>query len=419
MISPLLRQPTFRRFWLGETVSLFGDQISLFAIPLTAVLVLHAGPEQMGLLTAAGLLPSLLFSLYAGVRVDRRGRRRRTMIAADVARAALLLSVPAAYLSGVLGLPQLYGVAFAIGVADVFFAVAYSTLFVSVVRRDDFIAGQSLLNGSRAASGVGGQSLAGLLVAALTAPGALLLDALSFLVSAFALHRIDPAEPEPEPAGAGHLAAGIRFIRRSVVIRAMLLATTTVNFFTFAFNAIFILYATRSLHVAPAVLGLVLGAGAVGAVLGSMVATRIAGRIGLGRAFALGCVLFPAPLVFVPLAAGSRWAELGCLFLAEFGAGLGVMILDIAGGTIRVLEVPDRMLARVSGAYRMVNYGVRPLGALAGGTLGGVVGLPATLWVSVIGATACALWLLGTPLLSRSANRPTPPEGAVEVISGR
>jgi predicted MFS family arabinose efflux permease len=267
------------------------------------------------------------------------------MIGADLVRAALLLTLPAAYLAGTLGLAQLYAVTCAIGVCDVFFAVAYSTLFVSVVRPDDYVAGQALLNGSRAASGVGGQSLAGLLVAALSAPGALVLDAVSFVASAFALHRIDPAEPEPERAGTAQLAAGIRFIRRSAVIRAMLLATTTVNFFTFAFNAIFILYVTRSLHVHPAVLELVLGAGAVGAVLGSTVTTRIAGRIGLGRAFALGCVLFPAPLAFVPLAAGPRWVLLGALFLAEFGTGLGVMILDITGGTIRVLEVPDRMLA--------------------------------------------------------------------------
>lgn len=408
MIPPLLRESTFRRFWTGQTISLFGDQISLFAIPLTAVLVLHAGPEQMGLLTAAGLLPSLLFSLHAGVRVDRRGRRRRTMIGADLARAALLITLPLAYLAGVLGLPQLYAVAFAIGVCDVFFAVAYSTLFVSVVASDDYVGGQALLNGSRAASGVGGQSLAGLLVAALTAPGALLLDAASFVASAFALHRIDPAEPEPERAEAGHLVAGIRFIRRSAVMRPALLSTTTVNFFTFAFNAIFILYATRSLHVHPAVLGLVLGAGAFGAVLGSMVTTRIAGRIGLGRAFALGCVLFPAPLAFVPLAAGPRWVELVALFLAEFGSGLGVMVLDIAIGTIFALEIPDRMRARVSGAYRMVNYGVRPLGALAGGTLGGAIGLPATLWLAVIGATSCVLWLLGTPLLKIDATGKRP-----------
>jgi predicted MFS family arabinose efflux permease len=244
------------------------------------------------------------------------------------------------------------------------------------------------------------------LIAVFSAPGALLLDAVSFVASAFALHRIDPAEPVPERAEAGHLAAGIRFIRRSAVMRAALLATTTVNFFTFAFNAIFILYASRSLHVHPGVLGLVLGAGAVGAVFGSMVTTRIAGRIGLGRAFALGCVLFPAPLAFVPLAAGPRWVELGALFLAEFGAGLGVMILDISIGTIFALEIPDRMRARVSGAYRMVNYGVRPLGALAGGTLGGAIGLPATLWVSVIGATSCVGWLIGSPLLKIGSRTP-------------
>ncbi len=400
MIPPLLRQVTFRRFWTGQVVSLFGDQVSLFAVPLTAVLVLHAGPEQMGLLTAAGLLPSLLFSLLAGSLVDRRGQRRRTMLGADLVRAGLMVSIPVAYACGVLVLPQLYAVAFAVGICDVFFAVAYSTLFVSVVPPADYLAGQSLLNGSRAMSFVVGQSAAGLLVAAFTAPGAIVLDALSFLGSAFALKRIDPAEPVTSGEGHGSLAAGITFIRRSATIRAALRATATVNFFTLAFNAIFILYATRSLHVRPAVLGFVLGAGAVGALLGSVVTGRIARRIGVGRAFALGCVAFPAPLALAPLAAGPTWMVLGALFLAEFGSGLGVMILDISIGAIFATEIPDRLRARVSGAYRSVNYGIRPLGALTGGFLGGALGLRPTLWLAVVGGCTCALWLVRSPILA-------------------
>lgn len=411
MIPPLLREPTFRRFWAGQTISLFGDEITVFAIPLVAVLVLHAGPEQMGLLTAAGLAPSLVFSLLAGARVDRRGHRRRTMLRCDFARAVLLATVPAAYGLGVLGLPQLYLVTFAIGTFDVFFAVAYSTLFVSVVAPADYVAGQSLLNGSRAMSFVGGQSLAGVLVAVLTAPGALVADALSFLGSAFALSRIDPAEPPTEPAARGHLAAGAAFIRRSPVVRSTLAATATVNFFTLAFNAIFVLYAVRGLGVHPAVLGLVLGSGAVGGLLGSVLTGRICRRLGLGRAFACSCVLFPAPLALVPLAGGPRLLVLGCLFLAEFGAGFGVMLLDISVGTIYANEVPDRLRARVAGARRTLNYGVRPLGALAGGVLGGALGLQPTLWISVAGASACVLWLVRSPVLTLREPEATP--GAV------
>ncbi len=389
MIPPLLRERPFRRFWAGQTVSLVGDQISLFAVPITAVLVLRANATQMGLLTAAGLLPSLLFSLAAGSVIDRRGHRRRTMLAADLGRALLMATVPLSYALGRLGLSQLYAVTFAVGVLDVLFFVAYNGLFVSVVSPDRYVEGQSLLNGSRAMSSVLGQSGAGLLIAAITAPGAILVDAASFLLSAFALMRIHPAEPPTEPATHGHLIAGIRFIRDSRIVRAALGATATVNFFTLAFNAIVILYATRELHIRPAVLGLVLGA---------LVTGRITRLIGLGPAFVVGCVLFPAPLLLVPLASGPRIVVLACLFAAEFLAGAGVMLLDISIGAIFAAAIPDRLRSRVSGAYRTVNYGIRPLGALTGGLLGSAIGLRPTLWLASLGGVTCVLWLMRTPV---------------------
>jgi Na+/melibiose symporter-like transporter len=245
-----------------------------------------------------------------------------------------------------LGPPQLYAVTFAVGTLDVLFFVAYSTLFVSVVSPDRYIDGQALLNSSRAISSVLGQSGAGLLIAAITAPGAIIVDAVSFLISAFALARIHPTEPPTEPASRGHLIAGARFIRHARTVRAALGATATVNFFTFAFNAIVILYATRSLHIRPAVLGLVLGCGAVGGLVGSLITGRLTRRIGVGPTFVAGCILFPAPLALVPLASGPHIVVLACLFAAEFGAGAGVMLLDISIGAIFAGVVPDRLRSR-------------------------------------------------------------------------
>jgi MFS family permease len=282
VIPPLLHDTAFRRFWAGQTVSLLGDQVSLFAVPLTAVLVLHANAAQMGLLTAAGLLPSLLFSLAAGAAIDRHGQRRRIMLMTDVGRSLLMATIPIGYALGRLGLPQLYAVTFAVGTLDVLFFVAYSGLFVSVVPPQRYVQGESLLNGSRAMSFIVGQSGAGLLVVAITAPGAIVVDALTFLVSGLALARIRPAEPSTAEPGHGDLAAGVRFIAGSRTLRSALGATATVNFFAFAFNAIVILYATRALHVHPAVLGLVLGSGAIGGLLGSFVTGRVTRRIGLG-----------------------------------------------------------------------------------------------------------------------------------------
>ena len=398
-IPAALRERDFRRFWFGESVSLFGDQITLIALPLAGVLALHASAAEMGYLTAAEIAPALFFSLHAGAWLDRYGHRRETMIATVVGRAALLATIPAAYWLGILTLAQLYIVGFLIGTLSVFFFVAYTTLFVSLVPRERYLEANSLLNGSRAFSFVGGPSIGGLLVQAFSAPGALVADAVSFLVSAFTLSSIKPVEPPIEEAQSGHVKAGLRYLWRSPVIRASLLATATINFFNFVFWALFILYANRTLGVTPGVLGLVLGAASIGGVTGSILAGRISRRFGVGPAFVASCVVFTAPLLLVPLAHGPYWLILALLFAAEFLSGFGVMILDIVGGSIKTALIPDRLRARVAGAYMVVNYGVRPVGALVGGALGTWIGLRSTLWIGTAAAIAGVLWLFPSPLM--------------------
>ena len=398
-VPSLLRENReFRAFWAGQSISLFGDQITLLALPLLAVLLLHAGAQEMGYLTAAGLVPTLLFALHAGAWVDRHGRRRQVMIAADIGRALLLATIPAAYAVGKLTMLHLYAVAFLVGTLSVLFMVSYGALFVSIVPRDRYVEGNAILHGSRALSFVGGPSLGGLLVQILSAPVALAADAISFLASAFFLGRISPAEPPTEKGGRGQVVAGARFIVQSPVIRAALAAGATFNFFNFMFSALFLLYATRVLGVRPAMLGAVLGAGAVGAVFGSTITGWIGRRIGIGPTFILGCVLFPLPLVLVPAAAGPMLLVLAFLFAARFGSGLGVMVLDISIGSIFAAMIPHHLRSRVSGAFTVVNYGVRPLGSLVGGALGTAIGLRPTLWIATVGAIAGFLWLLPSPL---------------------
>jgi MFS family permease len=396
--APLLRQRLFRRFWLGETVSLFGDQVTLIALPLTAVLVLDAGPAQMGYLVAAELVPNLLFSLHAGAWIDRRGRRREAMIATNLGRGALIATIPLAYAFDALTMEQLYVVAFLAGTLTVIFGVAWASLFTTLVEREEYVAASSLLHGSRAFSFVAGPSVGGVLVQVFRAPLALVIDALSFLVSAAFLASIHPREAETEEAESGHIVAGLRYILQTPIIRASLAATATVNFFNFMFWALFILFATRTLDVEPGTLGLVLGAAAVGGLIGSIVTGRVSRRIGIGPAFVFGCVLFPAPLVLVPLAGGPQPVVLAMLFSAEFLSALGVMIVDISAGSIFAAQIPERLRARVSGAYTFVNYGVRPLGSLAGGALGAAIGLRPTLWIATLGALLGVLWLLPSPL---------------------
>jgi MFS family permease len=260
VVPRLLREnPDFQRLWAGLSISQLGDQISLIALPLVAVLALDASAAQMGYLAAAGLAPNLLFALHAGALADRFGRRRKLMIAADLGRAVLIGSIPAAYAVDRLSLGLLYVVAFLVGTLSVLFTVSYSTLFVSILSRERYVEGTSLVSGSRALSFVVGPSIGGWLVQILSAPVALIADGLSFVGSALFLGSMSPKEPPTSRRRRGEVTAGARFIARSSIMRASLLATATVNYFNFVFWALLVLYATRELHVAPGTLGLVLG----------------------------------------------------------------------------------------------------------------------------------------------------------------
>ena len=414
-IPPLLFDAVdFRRLWIGQSISVLGDQVTLIGLPLVAVLVLGADAAEMGYLTALGVLPHLLFSLPAGIWLDRIQRRRRLMILADLGRAMLIASIPAAFALGALRLPQLYLVAFLSGSLAVAFDLSWNTVFVAVTKRERYVEAMALLNGSRSLAYVAGPTVGGLLVQVLGAPLAMLTDAVSYLGSIVFLRRIESPEPPVEHEEGTlreRLLAGLEFILRDSIMRPTLLAVATINLFNFSFCALFILYATTTLGVEPGLLGLALGSGAIGGVVGAVVATRIGRRIGLGPAYALGCLVFPLPLVLIPLAeAGMPMALiLALLFASELGAGLGVMILDINVGAIITARTPDRIRSRASGAFRFINYGVRPIGAVLGGVLGAAIGVRETLFVVTIAAVAGVLWLVGSPVL-RLRELPDAPE---------
>jgi MFS family permease len=403
LIPPLLREREFRWFWFGQTISLFGDQVTALAVPVLAALILHADAAQMGLLTAVGLLPHLLFSLPAGVWLDRVQQRRRLMILADVGRAVAVALVPLFFVLNMLSIELLFAISFAVGTLAVVFDISWNTIFVSVAKRDQYVEASALLNGSRSVSSFAGPAIGGLLIELLRAPMALLADAASFLGSAFFLGRIRAQEPpiEHEPGTIREqLTSGLAFIFRDPIIRTVLLSAGTLNLFNYCFQGLFILYATVNLGVEPGILGLALGAGAIGGVFGAVVASRVGRFLGLGPAYLLGLILFPASLILVPLAGGMpEPVVLAFLFLSEFGAGLGVMILDINVGAMMLARTPDRIRARSTGAFRFINMGIRPIGATLGGLLGAAFGVQTTLFVVVVAQLAGALWLIGSPVL--------------------
>jgi 77 Permeases of the major facilitator superfamily len=342
--------------------------------------------------------------LPAGVWLDRVRSRRRLMIGADLGRAALIGSIPLAFALGALAMPQLYVVGFLSGSLAVLFDLSWNTLFVSVTARDRYVEASALLNGSRSLASVGGPTIGGLLVQVIGAPLALLADAASFLGSVVFLRRIRASEPPivaDEDSIRDRLLAGLSFVLGDRLMRPTLLSVATVNLFTFASSALLILYVTTLLGVSPGLLGLALGTGAVGAVIGAIFASRIGRRLGMGPAYALGLIIFPASMLLIPLAGPGMPMPLilTLLFASEFGAGFGVMILDVNVGAIITARTPDRIRARAGGAFRFINYGVRPIGALLGGLLGEALGVREAILVSTIAATGGVLFLVGSPVL--------------------
>ncbi|MEU4569776.1 MFS transporter [Micromonospora sp. NPDC023956] len=409
-IPVVLRDRSFRRYWTAQSLSYVGDQVTMVALPLTAVLALDASAVDMGLLWTLESLPLLLFSLHAGAWVDRRGRRRRIMISTDLARAVLLGSVPVAYLVGALTLPYVYAVAFLVGALAVLFNVSSYSLFPAMVPREHFVAGTSLTRGSFSFALVAGPGVGGVLVQIVSAPVTILLDALSFVVSAVLLRSVDVTEPEGDPTEArGYVWEGLRFVRRTPALLAKFVAGAGLNFFYSVYFTLLFLFAARELGLSAGMIGLVISVGAVGALVGSAVTTWTSGRIGLGATFIVGSFLYPAALVLTPLATGDRWLVVTMLLVGEFVSAVGLMLCDISGTSIQQALTPDVLRSRVQGAHLAVNYGARPLGSLVAGGMGTWLGLRPTMWIAVVGGAASVLFLFWSPI-PRMRELPVPPD---------
>jgi MFS family permease len=305
--SGLWNNPSFLNLWAAETVSQFGAQITLIALPLAAALSLDASASQMGILTAAGTLPFLVFGLFAGVWVDRL-RRKPILIATDVGRAAILLAVPLAWSFDLLRVEMLYLVAFIAGLQTLFFDVAYLSFLPAIVRRDDLVDGNSKLQGSASVAQVAGPGIAGLLVGLITAPLAIVANVLTYLVSAFFIARITIDEPVSERHARPHVlrevGEGLRAVFGNAALRAIATSGGLVAIFGYLFLAVYVLYMTEELGFSAGQVGLVFSLGGVGAIIGSLLATPLQRRLGIGPTIVAGRFLFGAFGLLVPLAVG-------------------------------------------------------------------------------------------------------------------
>jgi MFS family permease len=385
----------FNRFWAGHTISQFGDRISELALPLIAVTALAATPTEVGLLTAAVWAPNLL-SVLVGSWVDGQVHRRRLLVAADLLRAATLLSLPLAHWFGAVTLAQLFVVALLAGAGQVLFSSAYPSFFVSLVDRSRFVEANSKLSTSRSASFVAGPAVGGLLIQVLTAPVAMLVDALSFLVSALLIGRIT-VHPAVPAAGFAPL-SGLSYVLRHPYLRAALGCVTTINFFGFAAQALIVLFVSRTLGLSAGLIGLAFGLGAAGGLLGAVAAPHLSARYGVGRMVLLGALVFPAPTAAIALAGGPRWAAFTVVLLAETIAAFGVMVFDINLNSVQAAVTADALRGRVAGVFGTINYGARPLGAVLGGLLGSAIGVRPTLILAALGGMLAGLWLVRSPI---------------------
>ncbi len=409
----------FNRLWAAQTISLLGSEVSTLAIPLTAVLTLGASPAQMGLLIASQQLPWLAVGLFAGAWVDRL-RRRPILIAADVGRAVLLVSIPVAAVLGALTIWQLYAVAFLVGTLSVFFNIAYQSYLPSLVSKEHLAAANSRLEASRSTVELLGPAGAGALVQALKGPFAIVLDSLSFLFSALFLRLIRREEPPPEPRPLerriwGEIGEGLAVLARSPVQRSIAGSGTIITLFWSAQEALFVLYATRELGLSPATLGLVLTAAAPGALVGAALAARAARRFGTGRTIFFAYLLDSIALLLLPFAAivpGPQAVVIAFLIAAEFALYLGSIIYAVNGISLIQTITPDHLLGRVNASRRFFIQGSMPIGALLGGLLGGAIGLAPTLLLAAVGSFLAALWVLLSPLYAARIEESEPEDNS-------
>lgn len=409
----------FLTYWGGQSVSLLGTQVTRLALPLTAVLLLRATPAQMGALGALEYAPFLLFTLVAGVHVDR-SRRRPILIAADAGRAALLLAVPALALAGALRIELLYAVAFLVGVCTVWFYLANQAYIPALVPPERTVAANARLAASESAADMIGPGLGGLLVQALAAPLALLADALSYVVSVATLWRIravEPTPPRPErrlPVRA-EIGEGFRVTFGNPYLRALLGEAASYNLFWQVVQTVFLLYAVRALGMSPGALGLVLALGSAGAVLGALVTGRAARIVGVGRVIVASVALSDLAPLLLPLAPGASRLSAPLLALGLFATGAGTTACNVHTVSLRQRLVPAHLQGRMNACYRLVAYGSIAVGALLGGLLGERVGLRTTLLVGALGLLTSLIFVLASPvprLETLPTAEPFAPDGA-------
>ena len=402
------RRRDFKRLWLGQSISAFGTQVTTLALPLTAVLYLHATATQIGLLGAAREFPVLGLMLFFGVIVDRM-RRRPLMIGADLGRAVAIAAVPILAWLGYLYMSVLYFVALVVGCLAVVFSLAYQAYLPTLVRPDRLLSSNSRLQTTQSLSDVAGPGLAGLLVQLVRAPFALLADALSFLVSAWSVAVIrtpEPAVAREPAAGDGGLVRrvfadildGLRFTVTHALLRSIAGAAAVFNVFASIMLTIFVIYAARVSHMSAGEIGLVFAGFGVGGLVAATLLDRALSRVGPGRLLLGGYVIGAAAIVSLPFVGGSATARTIIFAAVFFVAGCAIVAANIVEMTIRQAATPNAVQGRVAAGFGFLIGALTPIAAIVAGVLGDHIGLRATLFVASAGVPLSLPWIVFSKL---------------------
>ena len=396
------RNRMFLWLWGAEGISVLGVQFTFLALPVVAVILLGAVEWQMGVLNAASTAAFLVVGLPAGAWVDR-WLKRRVMIVADLVRAVALAVIPLLWFAGALEIWHLYLVAAVMGVATVFFDVSYQSYIPILVSPAQVGQANSTLEATAQVSRIGGPGLAGALLTVVSAPVLLIIDAVSYLVSAVMLSRIRdheaPADRAQRQLLPREIAEGVRFVWTQPLIRSIAGTTATANFFATLAFTLLPLYVLRDLNLGAAGLGIIFSFGAAGGLLGALATPRLSRWVGEGTIITLSAILAAVTFAFLPLASLlPAPASLAVLMASEFVMSFAVLVYNITQVTLRQRLCPSRLLGRMNASIRFVVWGVMPIASLVSGALGGAIGIVSTMWVAFVGSLLSCVFVTFSPL---------------------
>ncbi|MEN0129376.1 MAG: MFS transporter [Brevundimonas sp.] len=414
----LIHHPDFRRLWTGDALGQLGAQLSYLALPVFAVKHLDATEWQMGALTAAETAAFLVIGLPAGAWVDRM-RKRRVLIVSDLVRAVVLTIVVLAAFADAATMPLLICAGLVLSAASVFFDVAHQSYVPGLVGLEHIVEGNSKLQATQSVAQVAAPAIGGALLRVVSAPALIAVNVVTYLISAFTVARIQHREEPPSPDSRRPLrteiAEGMRFVVHQPLLRRIVACTGGSNFAGAITNAVFVIYALRTLGLSTATFGTVMSASAIGGLVGAVSADRFARWIGEARVIPVAAIACVPAIALTPLAAHAGLPAVALMVVGGFTMSFCVVVYNVAQVSFRQRVCPPPLLGRMNASIRFVVWGCMPIGGLLGGWLGTHLGVQPTLWVAVgIAALATLPVVLGPFLGMRDL--PGAPDAATDPV---